>query len=64
MAYRYDNRNPYPLGARPEEGGIYFSFPSKEADCGVLIYHSRTGKELRKIPFSGEDRRGIYIAEW
>ncbi len=58
MTGRYDNRNPYPLGARPEAEGIYFSFPSGEADCGILIYHAHTGRELRRIPFSEEDRRG------
>ncbi len=40
MANENDNRNPYPLGARPEAGGISFSFASDEADCGILIYDS------------------------
>lgn len=52
------NRNPYPLGARLEADGIRFSFVSEEADCGILLYNSRTGREMRKIPFSEEDRRG------
>ncbi|MCM1192380.1 MAG: hypothetical protein NC123_13485 [Butyrivibrio sp.] len=52
------NRNPYPLGARPEADGIRFSFVSEEADCGILLYSSRTGRELRKIPFSEEERMG------
>lgn len=52
------NRNPYPLGARPEAGGICFSFVSREADCGILLYNSGTGRELRKIPFTEEDRLG------
>lgn len=51
-------RNPYPLGARPEADGIRFSFVSEEADCGILLFHSRTGRELRRIPFSEEDRMG------
>lgn len=52
------NRNPYPLGAKPEAGGIRFSFVSGEADCGILLYNSQTGRILRKIPFSEEDRMG------
>lgn len=51
-------RNPYPLGARPEADGIRFSFVSEEADCGILLYNSGTGRELRRIPFSEEDRMG------
>ncbi|MCM1056148.1 MAG: alpha-amylase family glycosyl hydrolase [Firmicutes bacterium] len=52
------NRNPYPLGARPEADGICFSFVSETADCGILLYSSRTGRQLRRIPFSEEDRMG------
>lgn len=58
MANKNDNRNPYPLGARPEAEGISFSFVSDEADCGILLYDSRTGRQLQRIPFSEEDRRG------
>lgn len=58
MAIENDNRNPYPLGARPEAEGISFSFVSDEADCGILLYDSHTGRQLRKIPFLEEERRG------
>lgn len=58
MANENDNRNPYPLGARPEAGGISFSFASDEADCGILLYDSRTGRQLQRIPFSEAERMG------
>lgn len=58
MANLNGNRNPYPLGAVPVADGIRFSFVSEEADCGILLYDSRTGRQTRKISFSEEDRRG------
>jgi len=53
-----DTREPYPLGARAEADGIFFSFVSEDPNCGILLYDARTGRELRKIPFSEEDRVG------
>lgn len=51
-------KKPYPLGVHREDGGIRFSFVSKAAVCGILLYDRMTAKELEKIPFSQEDRIG------
>ena len=58
MADAKTTRNPYPLGAHPEAGGIRFSFVSKEADCGILLYDLNGGKKIQRIPFLPEDRVG------
>lgn len=50
--------NPYPLGARRENGGICFSFVSVTADCGIVLYDALTGEERQRIPFSEADREG------
>lgn len=52
------HKRPYPLGAEIESDGIRFSFVSKEADCGILLFDRVTGKKLDRIPFSPEDRIG------
>lgn len=51
-------RNPYPLGARVEAEGLFFSFVSETPDCGILLYDSGTGRQMRRIPFSEEGRLG------
>lgn len=51
-------KKPYPLGAHIEDGGVRFSFVSRASSCGILLYDRKTGKMLRKIPFSQEDRIG------
>lgn len=55
---------PYPLGAHCEAGGIRFSFVSDTEDCGVLLYDRETGKKLKKIPFSKEERIGKVYCKW
>jgi glycogen operon protein len=37
---------------------MYLSFVSEADDCGVLLYERKTGKLLRKLPFSQEERTG------
>ena len=51
-------KRPYPLGAEAENDGIRFSFVSKEAACGILLFDRATGKRVDKIAFSPEDRIG------
>ncbi len=51
-------KNPYPLGAHAEAGGIRFSYATKAASCGVILYHKKTGRQLRKEAFSAEERIG------
>lgn len=50
--------DPYPLGAHREADGIRFSFVSGEKDCGVILYDRKTGRRLKKLPFSEQDRIG------
>lgn len=52
------HKQPYPLGAHAEGGGVRFSFVSKAEACGILLYDRQTGKLSDKIPFAGEDRIG------
>jgi len=58
MTENYLQKKPYPLGAHMEHGGVRFSFVSKSASCGILLYDRTSGKLLQKIPFSQEDRIG------
>lgn len=51
-------KKPYPLGARAESDAVYFSFVSKERDCGILIYDRTTGKRLQKLSFTQDERVG------
>ncbi|RKJ21893.1 hypothetical protein D7X48_03135 [bacterium D16-50] len=51
-------KKPYPLGVHKEEGGVRFSFVSRAASCGILLYDRKTGRELEKVPFAQEDRIG------
>ena len=55
---------PYPLGAHCEAGGIRFSFVSETQDCGVLLYDKNTGKRIKKIPFTKEERIGKVYCKW
>lgn len=58
------SRNPYPLGARREDGGICFSFVSETKDCGIILYDAGTGKERERLPFTEEERSGnIYTKQ-
>ncbi len=58
MTERYLRKKPYPLGAHRECDGIRFSFVSRSTSCGVVLYDRTTGRLLRKIPFTQEDRTG------
>lgn len=58
MADMKRQKNPYPLGAQPEPGGVRFSFVSGNPDCGILLYDAAGGKRIEKIPFAEEDRIG------
>lgn len=58
MAEKNWQKKPYPLGAHIEGGGVRFSFVSRAASCGVLLYDRGTGKLARKIPFTEGDRVG------
>lgn len=49
---------PYPLGAHCEAGRIRFSFVSKRENCGVILYDRHSGRRLRKIAFTPEERIG------
>lgn len=49
---------PYPLGARTEGGGVCFSFVSRAVSCGILLYDRDTGRLLKRIPFTQDDRIG------
>lgn len=50
---------PYPLGAYVEaDGSIRFSFVSRDENCGIVLYDKESGKRLKKIPFSRQDRVG------
>lgn len=51
-------KKPYPLGAHREGSGIRFSFVSRAAECGILLYDRTTGRERQKIPFEQKDRIG------
>ena len=58
MAEKKRQKNPYPLGAQPEADGVRFSLVSRDPDCGILLYDVLSGKRVKKIPFSEEDRTG------
>lgn len=58
MAEKKRQKNPYPLGAQPEADGVRFSLVSRDPDCGILLYDVPSGKRVKKIPFSEEDRTG------
>ncbi len=58
MTKSFSHKQPYPLGAHTEGGGVRFSFVSKAESCGILLYDRHTGSLLEKIPFVGEDRIG------
>ena len=55
---RGNSINPYPLGAHIEGGGIRFSFPSCSDNCSLVLFDRSTGKRLKRIALSGEDRIG------
>lgn len=42
---------PFPLGAGMENGGVRFSYVSKESDCGIVLFDKDTLKEKQKISF-------------
>ncbi len=49
---------PYPIGAHPESDSIRFSFVSRSASCGVILYDRKTGKKLKRLPFLPEEKMG------
>jgi len=53
---------PYPLGVRyvEEKGkkGLFASFVSESENCGIVLFDRRTGEELKRYPFSQEQRIG------
>lgn len=51
MKMKITKGNPFPLGAKIEEKSVSFSYVSKEADCGVVLFDKDTLKEKQKIPF-------------
>lgn len=51
-------KNPYPLGAQIETDGLRFSFVSETSDCGIILYDIISGRKVKKVPFSEEDRIG------
>lgn len=38
---------------------MLFSLSSKSSDCGVIFYDSKSGKEIKRIPFEEKDRIGF-----
>ncbi len=43
--------SPFPLGAKIEDSGVNFSYVSKEANCGIVLFDKDTLQEKEKIPF-------------
>lgn len=58
MTKKLSHKQPYPLGAHIEDGGVRFSFVSRSDACGILLYDKQTGRLLEKISFAREDRIG------
>lgn len=58
MTEKRSRKKPYPLGAHIEGSEVRFSFVSRAADCGILLYDRKSGRLSRKIPFAKEDRVG------
>ncbi len=58
MTEKILQNDPYPLGAHIEDGGVRFSFVSRTASCGILLYDRKTGRLQKKIPFTEEERTG------
>ena len=58
MTEKILQNNPHPLGAHIESNGIRFSFVSRNASCGILLYDRKTGRLQKKIPFADVDRIG------
>ena len=58
MADNNLRENPYPLGAHAEGGAVRFSFASKAASCGIMLYDKASGRLRQRIPFAREDRTG------
>lgn len=58
MTEKILQKNPHPLGAHIENNGVRFSFVSRTASCGILLYDGKTGRLQRKIPFTEEERIG------
>ncbi len=56
--------SPYPLGAHKESGGVRFAFVSEKKDCGIILYHKKTGKQLDKIAFLPQDRIGNIYSKY
>ncbi len=50
--------NPYPLGAHKIDSAVRFSFVSGSDDCGVILYDRKTGKMIRKVAFTADERIG------
>lgn len=58
MTEKILHNNPRLLGAHIESSGVRFSFVSRSAACGILLYDSETGRLRKKIPFTEEERIG------
>lgn len=58
MAENILQKNPHPLGAHVESGGVRFAFVSRSTSCGVVLFDRKTERQLKKIPFTEEDRIG------
>ena len=58
MTKNITQRHPYPLGAHAEAGRIRFSYATKSASCGIILYHRNTGRQLRREAFSAEEKIG------
>ncbi len=50
--------NPYPLGAHIIDGAVRFSFVSKHAVCGVILFDRKSGNMIQKIAFLPQERIG------
>lgn len=55
---------PYPLGAHSIADGIQVSFVSKSENCGIIFYDRESGKRIKKIPFTPEERVGSIRYKW
>lgn len=58
MTGRHLQIKPYPLGAHREADKLRFSFASRKENCGIILYDRKTGRRLKKIAFSEQEKMG------
>lgn len=48
----------HPYGVTKINDKLHVSFVSEEEDCGIILYDKKSGKEIKRIPFSKEQKIG------